>query len=364
MVAKYYPSSSGNSSHCPGRSNGVGTVCYPTTYYGQGGIITKNYFAFSVFKGDSSNNYIYFADRKSPYKVKKTISGNWGHMSSFYYSWDTNVFKVDEDNRCYSGVNGEKVGCKNEGAKAWSGMGHGLTWQGRAQFNGYVALAVWNCNCSDFGQKWGYRENENAVFIYKTNSQNIYKTLHIPKTVVNGEIEDVSFDSNGDLYIFYNGHNPYTLSFYKVKGSLISKDLGNVGEDKSGGEGGNGGNGGSGGGSGGSGGSSDVIKDQENRACTTLLPDAWCNGGTKGDGIFNMIKLAVNVMALGVTVLSTIGIIISGVMIVTARDNVGQVAAAKNRIYNIVIGLTLWGILAIGINLILPGGGEILHGLF
>ena len=77
-----------------------------------------------------------------------------------------------------------------------------------------------------------------------------------------------------------------------------------------------------------------------------------------------MIKLAVNVMALGVTVLSTIGIIISGVMIVTARDNVGQVAAAKNRIYNIVIGLTLWGILAIGINLILPGGGEILHGLF
>ena len=248
MVAKYYPSSSGNSSHCPGRSNGVGTVCYPTTYYGQGGIITKNYFAFSVFKGDSSNNYIYFADRKSPYKVKKTISGNWGHMSSFYYSWDTNVFKVDEDNRCYSGVNGEKVGCKNEGAKAWSGMGHGLTWQGRAQFNGYVALAVWNCNCSDFGQKWGYRENENAVFIYKTNSQNIYKTLHIPKTVVNGEIEDVSFDSNGDLYIFYNGHNPYTLSFYKVKGSLISKDLGNVGEDKSGGEGGNGGNGGSGGG--------------------------------------------------------------------------------------------------------------------
>ena len=30
-------------------------------------------------------------------------------MSSFYYSWDTNVFKVDEDNRCYSGVNGEKA---------------------------------------------------------------------------------------------------------------------------------------------------------------------------------------------------------------------------------------------------------------
>lgn len=77
-----------------------------------------------------------------------------------------------------------------------------------------------------------------------------------------------------------------------------------------------------------------------------------------------MIKLAVNVMALGITVLSTIGIIISGVMIVTARDNIGQVAAAKNRIYNIVIGLTLWGILAIGINLILPGGGEILPGLF
>ena len=96
-----------------------------------------------------------------------------------------------------------------------------------------------------------------------------------------------------------------------------------------------------------------------------MLKFVMLDGSKRGKGLGKeMIKLAVNVMALGVTVLSTIGIIISGVMIVTARDNVGQVAAAKNRIYNIVIGLTLWGILAIGINLILPGGGEILHGLF
>ena len=95
-VVKYYPNSSDNSSKCPGRKSGVGTICYPTTYYGQGGTITKNYLAFSVFNGDNSNNYIYFADRKSPYKVKKVISGNWKHQNSFYYSWDTNAFLVDE----------------------------------------------------------------------------------------------------------------------------------------------------------------------------------------------------------------------------------------------------------------------------
>lgn len=188
LITKYYPSSSGNSSKCPGRKNGVGTICYPTTYYGQGGTITKNYFAFSVFNGDSGSNYIYFADRKSPYKIKKTIGGNWGHMNSFYYSWDSNAFKVDGTNKCYS--------------------------------------------------------------------------------------------------------------------------------------------------------------------------------GTKADSIFNMIRFTVNVLAIGITVLSTIGIIWSGVLILTARDNVAQVTAAKNRIYDIVIGLVLWGILAIGINLILPDGSDALTGLF
>jgi hypothetical protein len=180
----------------------------------------------------------------------------------------------------------------------------------------------------------------------------------------------VSFDSNGDLYIFYNGHNPYTLSWYKVDGSLISKDLGNTGDDEnSGNNGNNGGNSNNGsngnnGGGGGGGNNKDVVQEEQNRACTTLLPDSWCNGGTKADGIFNMIRFTVNVLAIGITVLSTIGIIWSGVLILTARDNVAQVTAAKNRIYDIVIGLVLWGILAIGINLILPGGSDALTGLF
>ena len=49
------------------------------------------------------------------------------------------------------------------------------------------------------------------------------------------KIEDVSFDSNGDLCIYHNGHHPYILSWYKVKGSVIASDLGGSssgGQDK------------------------------------------------------------------------------------------------------------------------------------
>ena len=349
-VVKYYPSSSGNSSKCPGRKNGVGTICYPTTYYGQGGTITKNYLAFSVFKGDNSNNYIYFADRKSPYKVQKVISGNWKHQNSFYYNWNTNAFLVDETTKCYSGINGNLVSCKKEGASAWGGMGRGLTWQGRAQFKEYVALAVWDCHCTTFGQKISYRENENAIFIYKTKGKQLYKTLHIPKSLVDGEIEDVSFDSNGDLYIYYNGHHPYTLSWYRVKGSVIASDLGG---------------GSSGGGS--SGGQDEdpeiiVAPPRKTECATIFLP--WCKKAEDdGKGTINsIIRFVIGTITVGITVLGTIGIIYSGFLFMTARENQAQATKAKRRIIEIVIGLILWVLAAAIISFFLPSdSGEELN---
>ena len=345
-VVKYYPSSSDNSSKCPGRKNGVGTICYPTTYYGQGGTITKNYLAFSVFNGDNGNNYIYFADRKSPYKVQKVISGNWKHQNSFYYSWDTNAFLVDETTKCYSGINGNLVPCKKEDAAAWSGMGRGLTWQGRAEFKEYVALAVWDCHCTAFGQKISYQENENAIFIYKTKDKQLHKTLHIPKSLVDGEIEDISFDSNGDLYIYYNGHHPYTLSWYRVKGSVIASDLG--GGSSSGGQ------------------DKDpevIIAPPRKAQCATILLP-WCEKA-EDDGeatINSIIRFVIGTITVGITVLGTIGIIYSGFLFMTARENQAQVTKAKQRIIEIVIGFILWALAATIISFFLPSdSGEELN---
>ena len=117
------------------------------------------------------------------------------------------------------------------------------------------------------------------------------------------------------------------------------------------------------GGNNGGGNGNDVTKEQENRACTTLLPQEWCNE-TDGKGIMNIIKLVIGIMTMGITALSSIGIIWSAVLIITARDNEAQVVAAKNRIFNIIVGLVAWGLLAVFVNLLLPGSDSSITGLF
>ena len=78
----------------------------------------------------------------------------------------------------------------------------------------------------------------------------------------------------------------------------------------------------------------------------------------------NIIKLVIGIMTMGITALSSIGIIWSAVLIITARDNEAQVVAAKNRIFNIIVGLVAWGLLAIFVNLLLPGSDSSITGLF
>ena len=78
--------------------------------------------------------------------------------------------------------------------------------------------------------------------------------------------------------------------------------------------------------------------------------------GECGEGIFNILNIVLNIMTAGVGILATIGFVVAGIQYLTARDNDGQIAKAKMRMLQIVIGLfvfaTMWAIL----NWILPGG--------
>jgi flagellar basal body-associated protein FliL len=58
-------------------------------------------------------------------------------------------------------------------------------------------------------------------------------------------------------------------------------------------------------------------------------------------------------------VLGTIGIIMAGVTIMTARDNSAQIQKGKQRIMEVVIGLVIWVLAVAIIALILPDGGSI-----
>ncbi|MBQ6486486.1 hypothetical protein IJI76_02040 [Candidatus Saccharibacteria bacterium] len=82
-----------------------------------------------------------------------------------------------------------------------------------------------------------------------------------------------------------------------------------------------------------------------------------CDSGS-GDGaaIFDVLAIALNIMTWGVGAAAVIGVVISGYQYITARDNSAQVAKAKNRILQIVIGLAVWVLFWGILQFLLPGG--------
>ena len=87
--------------------------------------------------------------------------------------------------------------------------------------------------------------------------------------------------------------------------------------------------------------------------CTTLLPQDWCSA-KDGEGISSVVNLVLDIFSGGIIVTGTIGIIISGIMWMSAMDNAAQIAAAKRRIVNITIGIALFVLMDVLMGLILP----------
>ncbi len=92
--------------------------------------------------------------------------------------------------------------------------------------------------------------------------------------------------------------------------------------------------------------------------CTNVLSSSWCNKDNKGGGIKEMVMLVVNILTAGLVVAATAGIVWCGAQIITARDDPAQVAKARKRMIEIIIGLVVWGLSAVLINLLLPGGDQ------
>lgn len=94
--------------------------------------------------------------------------------------------------------------------------------------------------------------------------------------------------------------------------------------------------------------------------CTSILPASWCNKGSdnqnSANGIGYVIKLIIGIMTGAIVVAGTIGIVICGILWMTARDNESQVVTAKRRLLEIVIGLVAWGLVSVLINFFIPQG--------
>ncbi|MCL1839680.1 pilin [Candidatus Saccharibacteria bacterium] len=85
--------------------------------------------------------------------------------------------------------------------------------------------------------------------------------------------------------------------------------------------------------------------------CVGILPSDWCGE----NGVWRILELILNIMTMGIGILALVGIVISGIQWMTARDKEEQIVKAKSRIFNIVIGLIVWALIWLILNWLIPG---------
>lgn len=76
-----------------------------------------------------------------------------------------------------------------------------------------------------------------------------------------------------------------------------------------------------------------------------------------GSAIFQVLYTILQVLTYGVGIGGVVGIVVSGIQYLTARDNEAQAAKARRRILEVVIGLIVYAVMYVVLNfLLIPGG--------
>ncbi len=87
-------------------------------------------------------------------------------------------------------------------------------------------------------------------------------------------------------------------------------------------------------------------------ASTNLID---CDVGGTGM-IYTVVNTIINILTASVGVIATIGIIWCGFLILTAKDDQSRVATAKKRLFEIFVGIAVWGLFWVLLELFIPGG--------
>lgn len=89
---------------------------------------------------------------------------------------------------------------------------------------------------------------------------------------------------------------------------------------------------------------------------TSILGGGCVQDDGSGDSVFSILNVVLTILTFGVGIAATLGIVISGIQYLTAKDDPNKVATAKMRMLQIVIGLFLYAIMWGLLNFLLPGG--------
>ena len=333
----------------------------------QGATVTNDYYVFTLIQTGEVNGSLNFVSRSNPSTIAKSIPlTSWGHLNNLHYDWGNNQIWVEtptsgsfgnvSNGRCFN-VSADATAIKEAPCKAYGIRGYSMTDQ--AGYTGQASEVVNNYAFTVFSgddDRTSYiRICANAGGTCAANQamHSITVTSSMPV-----EIEDVAFDANGDLILVFNtwGNGNYT-QFYRLSKSIFA-NLGlntvptgtasTIGADGSTGQsvaapptGG-------------------TEEEKPPKECATYLKWLCEKADEQGDKtVADMIRLVVNVMVAGIVVLGVIGILICGYIILTARDNQAQVSVALRRLINVIIGIVVFVLMAVLINLLLPGGASI-----
>ena len=78
----------------------------------------------------------------------------------------------------------------------------------------------------------------------------------------------------------------------------------------------------------------------------------------KGSGIKRLLSLVVTVLLYGIGAAAVIGVVVAGIMDLTARDHEAQMTKAKTRWVEGAIGLIAWAMLFVLLQWLIPGFTE------
>lgn len=71
--------------------------------------------------------------------------------------------------------------------------------------------------------------------------------------------------------------------------------------------------------------------------------------------IQKLLILVVKILFYGLGAAAVVGVVIAGILYLTARDNEAQVTKAKTRLFEIVIGLVAWALMYTVLHFLIPG---------
>lgn len=361
----------------------------------QGSTITPRHIVWASWKNNHTEVQIVFADRNPPYHIQGYVSGYFEH-APLTYNWKRDEVVVGGDgnwtyisdktmkktrsvkrNRKDLAYN-NKYDAYNVGDKFYTDdwhtvpgiksntFKHGLIPQQQASYNDYVYRIANDWGCGEWHSNmhwekqdicWKGHGGTGVIFAINVKTGELEKTFVINTDVIAEELESISFDQNGDMYLAYNEHG---ATFYKVSHEVLNTSPSEGGSMPSGDTDPDTDNNGSPG--------NDALRrhreamenppdiniapDNEVR-CTSILDPSLCESDD-GSAIQQILIFIIETMSIGVGTIGAIGFMRCGYIIMTARDNVSSVEKAKTRILEIVIGIVAWALLASTIYLVTP----------